>query len=82
MELKFLISCADEFEADLIKGALQEEGIVAMKKYRGVSPGAKYPVGVGQDVDLFVPEEQILQAKKVLQALEEEAQREGDPEDF
>ena len=82
MELKFLISCADEFEADLIKGALQEAGIVAMKKYRGVSPGAKYPVGVGQDVDLFVPEDQVLQAKKVLQALEEEAQREGDPEDF
>ena len=82
MELQFLVNCADDFEADLIMGALQEAGIVAMKKYRGISPGAKYPHAVGQGVDLLVPADQIMEAKKALQALEEEAQREGDPEDF
>ena len=76
MEWQFLVNCADDFEAGLIMGALDGAGIINMRKYRGSGDYMKVIGGVGQDVDIFVPEDQLPKAQEVLDFLNAEATKE------
>ena len=68
MEWKFLINCTDDFEAAFVMGALKEEGISTFKKYRS-GDHMKIIGGVGKDVDVYVPDEQLDRAQETLKTL-------------
>ena len=70
MEWSFLMNCADDFEATFVMGALKEEGISTFKRYRS-GDHMKIIEGLGKDVDIFVPEEQLNRARQILEALRE-----------
>lgn len=71
MEWKFVVNCADDFEAGLIMGALEEKGIPTLKKYRGAGDYMRVIGGVGKDVDIYVPAEKLAEAQHELQTFSE-----------
>ncbi len=72
MDWKFLINCADDFEAGLIMGALEDQGIPTLKKYRGSGDYMRVIGGVGKDVDIYVPAEKLAAAQHELQTFSEQ----------
>ena len=80
MDWQFLVNCADDFEAGLIMGALEEAGIATIKKYRGTGDSLKAMGGLGKDVDIFVPAGRLEKAREVLDFLKSEAEKEAEEE--
>jgi hypothetical protein len=77
MAWALLVNCSDEFEAALIMGALKEEGIPSMTKYRsGSGDYLRIITGVGKDVDILVPAEEYSRAKSILESLQAELEPE------
>lgn len=76
MEWQFLVNCADDFEAGLVMGALEDKGIRTMKSYRGSGDYMRVIGGVGKDVDVYVPQAQYETAREILQDLITEAEEE------
>jgi hypothetical protein len=72
LEWKFLINCADDFEAGLIMGVLDDKGIPNVKKYRGAGDYMRVIGGVGKDVDIYVPAERFADAEHELQTFSEQ----------
>lgn len=76
MEWTFLVNCADEFEASLIIGILEQEGITSQTKYKGSGDYMKIIGGVGKNVDIYVPADKHSQAMAILASLAEEVEPE------
>ena len=74
MAWEFLVNCSDDFEASFIQGLLEEKGVPTQIKYRGMGLGHYVKVlgGVGKDVDIYVPQEKMEDAREVLKDVEEE----------
>ena len=72
MEWTFLVNCADDFEASLIIGILEGEGITSQTKYKGSGDYMKIIGGVGKNVDIYVPADQHSRATEILASLAEE----------
>ncbi len=72
MEWTFLVNCSDEFQAGMIIGFLEEEGIPSMQKYKGSGDYMKIITGVGKDVDILVPEKDHARAKEILESLKDD----------
>lgn len=77
MQWTFLVNCGDEFEAGMIIGILEAEGIQSQTQYRGAGGYIRVITGVGKDVDIYVPAGQYVRAKEILASLAEEI----DPEE-
>jgi hypothetical protein len=63
-----LVYLYNEMEADIVTGLLETEGIPVVKTYKGMGILHKVYTGRATGVDLFVPREKLLQAKKLLEA--------------
>ncbi|WP_240985298.1 putative signal transducing protein [Acididesulfobacillus acetoxydans] len=57
---------AQEVEADIVLGLLQEEGIPALKRYPGAGQFLKLAYGLTSGVDIYVPVSQAARAKLLL----------------
>lgn len=64
--MKLLVSCKDDFEAQILTGLLVSAGIPVEKKYRGVGEYLRVFGGVGRDVDLYVPDDRLEEATELL----------------
>lgn len=62
----FLVSCKDDFEAQILMGLLASANIPVEKKYRGVGQYLKVFGGLGRDVDLYVPDDRLEEALQLL----------------
>ena len=61
----FLTSVATEIEADILLGLLEQENIPVRKVFPGIG-NLKATYGLMSGVEVYVPEEQIRQAKILL----------------
>lgn len=69
--MKLLVNCRDDFEASMIEGLLRSADIPVHKQYRGTGHLLKVYSGVGQDIDIFVPEDCYEEAKLLLESSHE-----------
>lgn len=69
--MKLLVNCRDDFEAQIIEGLLKSGGIPVHRKYRGTGQALKIYGGVGQNVDIYVPEERLEEARLLLESSHE-----------
>lgn len=78
----FLKSVASEIEADIIIALLGQENIPVKKHYPGIG-NLKTTYGIMNGVDLYVPKNQLLQAKERLSLIPDPNSVEffNDPED-
>lgn len=63
----FLINVTTDIEADILIGLLEQENIPAKKIYPGIG-NLKATYGLMSGVDVYVPDNMILQAKDLLGA--------------
>jgi hypothetical protein len=68
----FLISVTTDVEADILSGLLEQENIPAKKLYPGIG-NLKATYGLISGVDVYVPDNLILQAKAILESSFEES---------
>ncbi|KLU58895.1 hypothetical protein CEB3_c49130 [Peptococcaceae bacterium CEB3] len=57
---------AQEVEADIVLGLLQEEGIPALKRYPGAGGFLKLAYGLTSGVDIYVPASEAARAGRLL----------------
>ena len=62
-----LLKGAEVFEADLVCGALEQEGILYFRKERG--PGAMYCGGVMMGSDVYVSQQDVEAATEIMEGL-------------
>lgn len=67
-----LISVTTEIEADILIGLLEQENIPSRKIYPGIG-NLKASYGLMSGVDVYVPNQLILQAKELLSLSTEES---------
>lgn len=58
---------AQEIEADIVVGLLEEEGIPVLKRYPGAGEFLKLASGLTSGVDIYVPEASALRAGEILE---------------
>jgi hypothetical protein len=66
--MKLLINCKDDFEAQLIEGLLTSAGIPVHKEYRGFGQLLKIYGGLGRDIDIYVPDDRLEEARLLLES--------------
>ncbi|MDD2282439.1 MAG: DUF2007 domain-containing protein [Eubacteriales bacterium] len=66
--MKLLVNCKDDFEAQLIEGLLTSAGIPVHKEYRGAGQIIKIYGGTGQDIDIYVPDDRLEEARQLLES--------------
>lgn len=64
----YVYGVAQEVEADIVLGLLQEEGIPAVKRYPGAGQFLKLAYGLTSGVDIYVPESDSVRARELLQS--------------
>lgn len=69
----YLQSTYDDFEADIIAGLLKSNDIPTLRKYPGHSGYAKIYLGFAFGVELYVPKEQLEEAKNLIIQVRQEA---------
>lgn len=67
----YLTTVKESLDADILESKLRGEGIPCVKKYRGASNAMEILMGsnVGFDIDLYVPESTLEDAKNIIVAI-------------
>jgi Putative prokaryotic signal transducing protein len=73
-QLKFLMSAANEFEADIVVGLLTDAGIESFQRLGG--SGVAGRIGGGGSRDVLVAEPDFERAREVLDSAEEDGVQE------
>ncbi|MTI94170.1 MAG: DUF2007 domain-containing protein [Firmicutes bacterium] len=73
MSMKLLVNCRDDFEAQMLEDVLKSANIPVHRQYRGFGDAAKIYTGLGQDVDLYVREQNLEEARQLLEAFRDGA---------
>ena len=69
-ELRIVATAANEFEAELISGALSEAGIESTMELASTGIGGR--IGGGGARDIYVREEDVERAREALKGVEDE----------
>jgi len=77
-ELKVVATAANEFEAELISGALSEAGIESTMELANTGIGGRF--GGGGARDIYVREEDLERAKEALKGVEDEGEEDQEGE--
>jgi hypothetical protein len=77
-ELRIVATAANEFEAELISGALSEAGIESTMELANTGMGGRF--GGGGARDIYVREEDVERAKEALKEAEDSGEESGDDE--
>jgi len=77
-ELKVVATAANEFEAELISGALSEAGIESTMELANTGIGGRF--GGGGARDIYVREEDLERAREALKGVEDEGEEDQEGE--
>jgi hypothetical protein len=74
----FLVSAADNFEADIIKSKLEAYGVPVMQKHKEAGDYLHVYMGASPfGIDLYVPSKLLEKAREILEAVPEVAEDDG-----
>mgnify|MGYP001100417543 CR=1 FL=1 len=75
MEWELLATTLGDIEANIISGLLKSSGIPVMHQYPGISGLTRVYMGSSFEVEIYVPSQNIQEAKKLLSQLQNEIEK-------